>query len=407
MSHQNQFKIFSKTIWLLTFLYVNSVPRSVWAQEPIQVESNRCDYVFGQQIRFSLQVSSDAPIQSVVLAFRTQDTRGTTVQTMAFEPNTALQLEYVHSISERYIQPFVQVRYWWTIENVRQEKYVTEPQTLFYDDNRFAWQTQENDIARIHWYQGQMETAVRALDVVAEGIERAQQDIPASTLSQPLEIYMYASPDDMQMTLPGLLSRREQAVTLYETRIILVSFAPYPNQWVEIQRVLPHEATHVLIHQVTQSYFDRVPLWLAEGLATWVQQAFVPEPEHQQMLQEALRQNDLIPLNTLCASFPADPTRARLAYAQSASVVNFIRDAYGRQALRDLVTAFADGATCEGGVQRVLSVSLDRLQRQWRDSLLPRSPWSVFWQENGAWLILLALMTGLPLLFIYTPRQRM
>ena len=92
--------------------------------------------------------------------------------------------------------------------------------------------------------------------------------------------------------------------------------------------------------------------------------------------------------------------------AGTASVIGFIRDVHGRQALRNLVAAYADGATCEGGVQRVLTMSLERLEDQWLASRLPRSALAVFWDENGAWVLLLLLLVGVPGLFILPIRMR-
>jgi hypothetical protein len=108
----------------------------------------------------------------------------------------------------------------------------------------------------------------------------------------------------------------------------------------------------------------------------------------------------------LCAAFPQSSARARLAYAESASVITYIRDRYGRQALRDLVAAYGDGATCEGGVQRVLALSLDRLQAQWSQSLAPQSGWRLFWQNSGAWVVLLALLFLVFLALVIPVRAR-
>ena len=161
-----------------------------------------------------------------------------------------------------------------------------------------------------------------------------------------------------------------------------------------------------LIHEVTQSDYDSVPLWLSEGLATSVQYTFSPDPDAQLLMQGAARDQTLISLDTLCAAFPQSSARARLAYAESASVIGYIRDRYGRRALRDLVAAYGDGATCEGGVGRVLSLSLDRLQAQWSQGLAPQSGWRLFWQDSGAWVILLALLFLVLLTFVIPVRAR-
>jgi hypothetical protein len=183
--------------------------------------------------------------------------------------------------------------------------------------------------------------------------------------------------------------------------VILTSFGPEAAYIPDLQRVLSHEATHVYVHALTPG--EAVPLWLNEGLATSVQHDVAPDPDAQTLLEQAAREGTLIPLLHLCASFPHDAVKARLAYAQSASVIDLIQDRYGRRRLRQLFAAYGDGATCEGGVYRVLGVSLEGLEAQWRASLAATPPperlWFSFWERNAAYLILVAAIT-LPTLFV-------
>jgi hypothetical protein len=283
----------------------------------------------------------------------------------------------------------------------------TEPQTFAYADNRFEWQTLSQSVVTIHWYRGDMRVAQKALDAAITGLDRARQDIDINATRQPIDVYLYESADDMQAALPAGTPTGTEALTLYETSVILAASGLQEANVLDLQRILPHEVTHALVHEATQSDFDSVPLWLSEGLATSVQYTFAPDPDAQLLMKDAARDQALISLDTLCAAFPQSPARARLAYAESASVIGYIRDRYGRRALRDLVAAYGDGATCEGGVQRVLSLSLDRLQAQWSQSLAPQSGWRTFWKDSGAWAILLLLSLLFVVPFVIPVRGRM
>lgn len=377
----------------------------VSAEEPIHVQASTYSLMFGQEVRFHLQVDAPDPIRSIVLAYRTSDNPGTIVETMAFDQGTTVTVDYVHQIRERYIRPFVQVTYWWTIDSMADARLTTEPQTFVYADNRFDWQALSQNVITVHWYRGDVQAAQKALDVAISGLDRARQDIDIST-GQPIDVYLYENVDDMQAALPADTPAGTDALTLYETSVILVASGLQEANVLDLERILPHEVTHALIHEVTQSDYDGVPLWLSEGLATSVQYTFSPDPDAQLLMQQAARDQSLISLDTLCAAFPQSSARARLAYAESASVITYIRDRYGRQALRDLVAAYGDGATCEGGVQRVLALSLDRLQAQWSQSLAPQSGWRLFWQDSGAWVVLLALLFLVFLALVIPVRAR-
>jgi hypothetical protein len=254
--------------------------------------------------------------------------------------------------------------------------------------------------AAIYWYSGEVEVAAEALDVAVEAISRAVLDIPVEALGKTIDIYLYANPDDLRLALPAGLPSGSDALTLYETNVVLIPYGPEESYIPALQRIVPHEVTHALIHEATRTDYDRVPLWLSEGLATSIEHTFVPDPGAQALLEGALAQREVSRLETLCGAFPTTNQEARrLAYAQSASVVATIRDLYGRQALRDLITAYADGATCEGGVQRVFGISLERLDLVWREYQAPQGRMSMFWEENAS-LIILVLLVSAPVLFV-------
>jgi hypothetical protein len=111
-------------------------------------------------------------------------------------------------------------------------------------------------------------------------------------------------------------------------------------------------------------------------------------------------QERLIPLEALCAPFPQDESAARLAYAQSASVVNYLRQTHGSQVIRDLLVAYADNASCEAGVIRVLGTNLKGLDAAWQANLAQQGQTVVALQNSAAWLVLGALMTLLTLPFL-------
>jgi hypothetical protein len=325
---------------------------------------------------------------------------------MSVSSAVEVNVEHVHEVSRRYIRPFVEITYWWTIEDAEGSKLTTPEQSFFYADNRFNWETLSRDAVNVHWYHGDAQIAQQSLDVAVAAVARARQDIQLEAIQKPIDVYLYANAEDLRLALPAGLPSGADALTLYETNVILVPYGPEAINIPGLRRILPHEVTHALIHEATQSSFDDVPMWLAEGLATSVEYEFAPDPDAQLLLEQAMGQRRLLDLNTLCGEFPDDWATARLAYVQSASVVDHIRDLYGRQALRDLVAAYADGATCDGGIRRVFAFSLDRLEQSWLEHIGPRNAWTVFWESNGAWVILVVLFAGVPLLFLRPSRLR-
>lgn len=115
----------------------------------------------------------------------------------------------------------------------------------------------------------------------------------------------------------------------------------------------------------------------------------------------------MLPLDGLCTSFPTDPQQAALAYAQSGSLVAFIRERYGGEGLQRLIAAYRDTTDCEAGVLSALGISLSSLQAEWKMSLPQHRDLFKLVQANGAWLGLwlggcLIVLLALPFL----PRRR-
>jgi hypothetical protein len=88
-----------------------------------------------------------------------------------------------------------------------------------------------------------------------------------------------------------------------------------------------------------------------------------------------------------------------LSYAQSASVVQFIRQRYGADGIRKLLSAYANGASCTSGVEEALEISLDKLESDWRISLEPKARWRMWADQVGVWigLWLLSLIIAVPM----------
>jgi hypothetical protein len=162
--------------------------------------------------------------------------------------------------------------------------------------------------------------------------------------------------------------------------------------------------THLLVYQATGDAYTHVPRWLDEGLA--VLSETPPEPAYQATLEAAYRDEALISIEALCAPFPADWDAAQLSYAQSQSLVRFIRERYGHQGIHALLGAYRDGADCGSGVERALGLPLATLETDWQASLGPRVAWLAALDKVGAWVILTVLLLMAPLPLVFARHER-
>jgi hypothetical protein len=90
------------------------------------------------------------------------------------------------------------------------------------------------------------------------------------------------------------------------------------------------------------------------------------------MLQEAASSDELFSVQSLGSSFPADPEKARLAYAQSHSLVDFLITNHGRDKMLQLLEVFQRGSSYDDALLEVYGFDTSGLDDRWRDSLGPR-----------------------------------
>ena len=130
-----------------------------------------------------------------------------------------------------------------------------------------------------------------------------------------------------------------------------------------------------------------------------------PNSTYRIVLQQARKAGQVLPLNALCRAFPLDAAEATLAYAESESVVRYVRDRWGSAKVVELLAAYADGSTCEGGVQRVLKTNFAGLQNDWARDALQADPLRAVIRGFAPWLLLLLLPFAALLGLLFAPRR--
>jgi len=381
------------------------VARPALAQTGLTITYNPLPtYTFGQVLTFQISARSDVSILTATLFFKTPHDPQPQAGPAQFTSSTAITATYSLDLTLRPLLPFIPIEYWWEIKDEAGNALTTSPQTFFYEDNRFAWRSLTGDQATVHWYKGDAAFGEAALAVAETGLRDANRDIGAE-LPENVNIYIYASESDVREALRRVGREWAAGHANPEIGVVVTTVTPNVEARLNLGRQVPHELTHLLVYQATGDQYRNVPNWLNEGLA--VNNEAQPDPDLLAALKAARESGDLIPLAVLCRPFLLDRAQAALAYAESASVVSYIRDHYGPQGLGGLLKAYAGGASCDDGVQRALNISLADLEKAWRRDELKISPGTS--QQLTAlapWLVLAALVLLAGALFlVFTARQ--
>jgi len=392
-------------LWLLVVASICDGPFQA-AAEGIAVVESRASHSFAQQVTFTLHATSDAEITQVYLFFRATGDEQAEAVNVDIEPAREIRANYMRDLRSSPLPPFATVTFWWQIEDAAGNSLITGHQHFEYTDNRFRWGQLSANGFTVHWIEGHGDPIFgqAALDIAQASVGEINTELRAP-VPESIDIYIYDAQHNLNAAM--MLTGREWASGQAHPELGGVVVAiPYEEGYTSrMRRYIPHEVTHLLVYQaVTPAGYRYVPEWLDEGLATANEQ--LPTPEYAMVLEEARTQGRLLPLEDLCVPFSPDSRTAFLAYAQSGSVVQFIRERYGAGGIRTLLAAYANGASCTGGVQEALNVSLSGLETVWRASLEPQAPWRVLAEQVGVWVALWLLSLLVAVLMIGGLRRR-
>jgi hypothetical protein len=384
-----------RTLLILLLIFSFLIPISgVVAQAAIS--NPTASYEFGESIRFTANLQSDQPVQGGLIYIQEKGSPAIIVKSAGLTSldGSNYQLEYLFDLNENPVRAFSNLEYRFEATLLSGEKVSGPAQHIHYLDDRFEWQNKPSDFFRLYWYAGDEAFAQNALDVATTGLKRIQAIL---SLADPDEIDLYVYPNSLDMQETLLLAGRSWVAGHADPDlgVIVVTLPPDPEQRYLSEQRIPHELMHVMLYQSLGASYSNLPSWLNEGLASIAE--LYPNPDYQALLENAYQQGDLIPFTNLCSSFPQDASGALLAYAQSASLLSYLRSTVGSEGLQALIYAYANDSDCEQGVQNVLGASLTELETQWRSSTFDEKPSGEGIRNLLPWLALLAAVLLAPL----------
>jgi len=397
--------------WLLWFAGVSlsvmaGLSSSAQAQTGLRViDSPSPEYVFADRPpAFTLKAESDAVITEATLFVRTPDEPNTFVGKAIFEQGRTITASYTLDPGRRRIAAFSPVEFWWELHDRAGRQLTTDHQTFTYADNRFEWQAESDGLITVHWYEGNRGYVQAALDIARRTLAEGNRDLRAPEPER-VDIYLYATAGAVRAAITAANHMWIDSQASPQINVIIAALPPEaPDVRAQIERKLPHELTHMLVYTLAGDRMTSLPTWLNEGLAMANQ--FSAEPDFAQLLASARGTNSLLPLAALCGPFPAEQAQARLAYAQSESVVRFIREKLGSEKLHALILAYADGLDCSAGAQRALNLSLAELEDRWLTEAFAPAASANARATWWPWIVLGVLVVLAPLGFLLLARPR-
>jgi hypothetical protein len=388
------------TLAILALIVFVDHPTDVVARQEADqpILQSEADFTYGQAMVFRLTVAQMGQVETATLYFRPQLSTDSYAVDVPVTPGMNVQAEYTLDLTQIRIPPFSAVVYWWELTLADGRELQVPEQRLHYTDDQFAWQEEEKGRITVYWAGAEPALGNIAHNAIDRTLLRLGSILPVQQVS-PFDVYVYPSTADLAAALRLAGREWREGASYPELGVLLVTAVNANTAEADLGRMIPRELTYLLLYQYAGAGYEQVPVWLREGIVTYV--AGEPTPSQQAALEASLATNGIMPIHELCQfqEFNLMP----VITAQSESLVRYIGGAYGESVLRRLVGEMAVGGECTAVLETVLGIPVETLQENWLASLQPTTAATSFLSQNILWLVIIAAGFGAMALIVWRP----
>jgi len=358
------------TLVLIYFL----APAAFAAGDDIRVLSSEREVRLGDVV-LNLEVEGEADIVEVRLYYRVAPSRVWTytypdsspsssqgpalseVKGRSLTPSRHMETSFRLSFSGTgYLPPGTELEYYYSIRDAQGNILETRPETFVYVDDRFRWQTVNAGPLTIFWH----DLSERRVQEVARQVEESLYEISEllqASLDKPVKGIIYNSRAEAQEAFP------HQSRTITQEQVFQGFAFPERNVFVGIglhASLIVHESAHLLLHSVTASPGARVPAWVNEGFASYVESGAHGDGRG----FPGGASPGFMPLKHM-STVPGRPEAIQYFYRKAESVVGYLLEVQGAPKFRTFLSQLDEGNTAEKALMAAYGFGLDELDQRW------------------------------------------
>jgi hypothetical protein len=146
-----------------------------------------------------------------------------------------------------------------------------------------------------------------------------------------------------------------------------------------ISRVVPHEVAHVLVARALGTAIYALPVWTNEGIAEYAAGSRAAQVDPVSL--RAVGRGQSLSIGELDQAIEERGDRSGIAYAEAASIVNFLVDRQGEAVIRELLGSLAQTRDFDESLVDVTGWNAGELERAWRDSVSRRWRWPLLFES--------------------------
>jgi hypothetical protein len=358
---------------ILTIVVVIISIHSIYPQilhadgDEISVIKDEVENDFPNGIKFHIEASSPAVINDVRVYFRKLGQKGDSgYRLVEFGEGKEISgySEIISGKNNEYIGPGTRLEYYYDIRDSSGRNLRTDEKIFTYLDNRFEWSTVTDGLITVFYFgEGSKAKAEKILDLCKYTLEQ-MGPILGIKPNLPLHIVTYEDYSDMKVALPfrsqsvsdGLIT---QGIAFADERSLVI----YTGGTSFIGTAI-HEFTHLLVGDAAGRAYNRVPLWLNEGLAEYAN----IHGTYESYLQEAIRTGELLPLWQR-ETFSGTNRDILIGYGQGESVVTFLLNNHGTSPMPTVFEQIQSTFDIDLALETAYGFNQHGLDSLWRENM--------------------------------------
>jgi hypothetical protein len=380
--------------WLLTFLILGQNFLSGFQpRQEVGLINVQVNYEFNQSITIAGSLRSAQKVTKAGIIFQYENEQ-TYQQEFSLQNESDISLKLIPQ--QINALPFSRIYYWFVFSLIDGSQFTSPTYWFDYTDNHYEWKNSSSKWFEVYWSTDDPSFGEKIQSLGLDGLKSATTLLPISP-KLPIKIYVYPDSISLQNAADKSANESVSGTALLESNTILISLSDDLTNTANLERQIPHEITHLLEYQVSQSNYSSVPTWLIEGLATLSEN--YKDSNQGRVLSQAGQNNALLQIDQLCSAFPTEPGQQTLAYAESAAFTQFLIQKFGQDKVAAILFVSGNGLSCQQIVKNVFAIDLGTLDSDWQRESLTQGQPSASWQDYWPiFILILALTLGLILI---------
>jgi len=238
--------------------------------------------------------------------------------------------------------------------------------------NAEDWSIIESDHFLVRYTQN-LSTANDIQNIAEKFLPQASDELGYST-GRKIDIWFCETRKEFERTVNAPIQDWAAGCAYpLQARIVLLDPTLSEDRRIDLARIVEHEITHVVFGLYVKDNLKNVPRWFNEGVAMYVSNDW-GYSNYWTILTGTLG-NNIIPLFNISEEFPESAYQARLAYAESYSIISFMVKRYGDDAFKGCIRELAKGRPFDEALASATGVNIDWLESRWMKDLKKRYKW--------------------------------